>query len=80
MATCREPPSARPVFSEKRSVTRILIADVDKNHGHLLKQELEVDGFGVDMIVRGDVDMPRINGKSAYDIVLLDMQMPGLNY
>jgi CheY-like chemotaxis protein len=66
--------------SRETPMTRILIANVDKNHGHLLKYELEDEGFAVDIILRGDTAMPRFDGKTAYDIVLLDMQMPGLNY
>lgn len=58
----------------------ILIADVEKNHGFLLKQELEDAGYAVDLIVRGDTFMPSFDGKRTYDIVLLDMQMPGLDY
>jgi DNA-binding response OmpR family regulator len=59
---------------------RILIADVEKNHGFLLKQELEDEGHSVDLILRVDTTFPPIAGKLAYDIVILDMQMPGLNY
>jgi DNA-binding response OmpR family regulator len=61
-------------------MTWILVANVDRNHGLLLRQELEDEGFAVDMILRGDTTMPQFNGKTAYDIILLDMRMPGLNY
>lgn len=59
---------------------KVLIADVEKNQGHLLKQELGDEGFAVDVILRGETEMPLFNGTTAYDVVLLDMQMPGLNY
>jgi len=61
-------------------MANILIADVEKNHGLLLKQELEDDGHSVDMILRNEQTTPLINGRPVYDIILLDMQMPGLNY
>lgn len=61
-------------------MARMLIADVDKNFGQLLKQELEDMGFTVDVILRGDAATPRFNGMRSYDVVLLDMHMPGLDY
>lgn len=59
---------------------RILIADVEKNYGIFLKQELEDEGYFVDLILRRETTTSRITGRPAYDIVLLDMQMPGLDY
>ncbi len=60
-------------------MARLLIADIDKNFGFILKQELEDEGYAVDLSLQGGA-MPDSAGSREYDIVLLDMLMPCLDH
>jgi DNA-binding response OmpR family regulator len=60
-------------------VARILIANVAKNLGLILKHELEDEGYAVDVVMRGTAKAFDIAGNAAYDVVLLDMQGYGLS-
>ncbi len=57
---------------------RILLAEDDKNFGHVLKKELEEERYLIDLVqdgleaVLGFIDKP-------YDLVLLDIAMPKLD-
>jgi DNA-binding response OmpR family regulator len=61
------------------TVERILIANVAKNLGLILKHELEDEGYAVDVVTRGTARVSDIDWNAAYDIVLLDMQIFGLS-
>ncbi len=60
-------------------MTRLLIADIGKNFGFILKQELEDEGYAVDLSFQGGLSMPDSAGRE-YDIILLDMLMPCLDH
>ncbi len=59
---------------------RILIADVDKNIGCLLKSELEGIGYVVDVVHQGTKMLVDSMVFAACDALLLNMQMPCLDY
>ena len=56
---------------------RILITDDDKNLRKILKTELSEDGFGVDEAGSGTTALDLLQ-KNDYDVLLLDLNMPGL--
>ena len=56
----------------------ILIAEDDKNFGHVLKNELETDRHSVDLVTDGVEAVLRfIDG--TYDFLLFDLKMPKLD-
>lgn len=56
----------------------ILIAVDDKNFGHVLKSELEGNGYTVDLVGDGvEAVLKFINGK--FDFILFDIRMPNLD-
>ncbi len=59
-------------------MTKILLADDDKNFGTVLKNELEEEKHVVDLVTDGVEAVLRFI-KDAYDFVLLDIRMPRLN-
>jgi len=61
-------------------MARILIADIDKNLGFLLEQELEDEGYAVDVVLQGDPALPGLVRDPGYHVILLDMPMPCLDY
>lgn len=61
-------------------MVRILIADVDKNIGCLLKSELEGIGYVVDVVHQGTKMIVDSMVYTACDALLLNMQMPCLDY
>jgi CheY-like chemotaxis protein len=61
-------------------MARILIADIDKNLGFLLGQELEDEGYTVDVVLQGDPALPGLVRDPEYHVILLDMPMPCLDY
>ena len=61
-------------------MVRILIADFDKNIGRLLKSELESIGYVVDVVHQGTKMIVDSMVYAACDALLLNMQMPCLDY
>lgn len=57
---------------------KILLAEDDKNFGHVLKKELEEEGYIVDLAIDGVEAALDFIG-SAYNFVLLDIKMPRLD-
>lgn len=57
---------------------KILIVDDEKNIRMTLKQCLEADEYKLDTAVNGEEAIPMILNND-YDLVLLDIKMPGLN-
>ncbi len=57
---------------------RILIADDDKNLRMVLANELSEEGFEVDIAENGAMAMNLLENQE-YDVLLLDLSMPGLN-
>jgi DNA-binding NtrC family response regulator len=56
---------------------KILIADDDRNLSTVLRSELSEEGFAVDMAESGAKALDQLE-KDAYDVLLLDLTMPGL--
>ena len=57
---------------------RLLFADDEKNLRILYKTEFEAEGFEVD--VAGDAnEVLDLVEKNQYDLIVLDIQMPGMN-
>src|SRR5947209_16310345 len=61
----------------KRSI-RILLADDDRLFRRIIREQLSQRGFDVVAVSTG-ADALRTIGDSEYDVVLLDVQMPGLS-
>ena len=57
---------------------RILIVDDDKNLRMVLANELSEEGFEVDIAENGAKAMDLLENQE-YDVLLLDLSMPGLN-
>jgi DNA-binding NtrC family response regulator len=57
---------------------KVLIADDDKNLRKVLMNELSEEGFDVDAADNGIKTMELLE-KNEYDVLLLDLNMPGLN-
>ncbi len=56
----------------------ILLAEDDKNFGHILKGALEEEGYVVDLVTDGVEALAHFMDKP-YDFVLLDIKMPKLD-
>ncbi|MFC0686869.1 response regulator transcription factor [Novosphingobium clariflavum] len=54
---------------------RLLIAEDDADLGPAMKRALELDGYVVDLVARGD-EVGAALAASAYDVVLLDIGLP----
>jgi DNA-binding response OmpR family regulator len=57
---------------------RLLVVDDEKNLLLLYKSELQADGYAVDTADRGEDALRRLEEKE-YDLVVLDIRMPGLD-
>lgn len=57
--------------------SRILVADDEPHIRRILVTLLEAAGFEVDAVVDGVIALDRLQGDTAYDLVLLDIMMPG---
>ncbi len=57
---------------------KILIVDDEQNIRKTLKQCLANEGYGIDIAVNGKEGLEKIKDDN-YDLVLLDIKMPGLN-
>jgi two-component system response regulator AtoC len=61
-----------------KAVVKVLIADDDKNLRKVLVNELSDEGFDVDETDNGMKTIDLLE-KNEYDVLLLDLNMPGLN-
>jgi DNA-binding response OmpR family regulator len=57
---------------------RVLVVDDDARLAALLRQGLRAEGFAVDVAADGPQGI-RMSTKSAYDVIVLDVMLPGLN-
>lgn len=57
--------------------SRILVADDEPHIRRILVTLLEAAGFEVEAVVDGVIALDRLQGDTAYDLVLLDIMMPG---
>jgi DNA-binding response OmpR family regulator len=57
---------------------RILIVDDEENIRFLYKEELEDEGFAVDLAKNGEEALEKVN-QFQPDLITLDIKMPGLN-
>lgn len=69
------------VFARKKGpMALILIGDIEKNIGRLLKYELESDGHVVDLVHQGGTVTAAVAMNTEHDAILLGMQTPCLDY
>jgi DNA-binding response OmpR family regulator len=61
-----------------RGRPRLLVADDELAFRRLLKQTLELEGYGVDLAVDGAAAF-RMASEQRYDLLMLDVMMPGLD-
>jgi DNA-binding response OmpR family regulator len=61
-----------------RGRPRLLVADDELAFRRLLKQTLELEGYGVDLAVDGAAAF-RMASEQRYDLLVLDVMMPGLD-
>ena len=61
------------------SLTKILYAEDYRLIAHYTKEVLEAQGWQVDSCVDGLAALKQIESETAYDLLLLDDQMPGIN-
>ena len=64
---------------EKETRKRILIADDDAGTVALLTDLLTEDGYAVESVATGTEVLDRLQVDSRYDLLLVDVQMPGVN-
>ena len=57
----------------------VLIVDDDPTQRRLIQAVLEREGFAVAQAEDGDAALKRLTSGEPADVVLLDLQMPGLN-
>ncbi|OPY80653.1 MAG: Sporulation initiation phosphotransferase F [Syntrophorhabdus sp. PtaU1.Bin153] len=57
---------------------RLLVVDDEENIRFLFKEELEEEGYEVDLASSGLEALSRIK-ESPYDLVVLDIKMPGMS-
>lgn len=57
--------------------TKILIVDDDQNVGGLLSELLSDEGYSVNTVFRGDDALEELE-RNAYDLLLLDLMLPGV--
>jgi len=61
-------------------LSKILLAEDDKNFGNVLKSELEEDGYIVTLVSDGVAAVLKfIDKENNYDFILLDIKMPMLD-
>lgn len=57
---------------------RLLVAEDDADLGRAMKRALEIDGYVVDLVARGD-DALAAAGVASYDVILLDIGLPHMS-
>ena len=57
---------------------RLLVVDDEENIRFLFKEELEEEGYGVDVASNGFEALEKIK-KAAFGLVILDIKMPGMS-
>ena len=57
---------------------KVLVVDDEKNLRILYKEELAEEGYEVDVAESADIAFKMLDDK-AYDAIILDIQMPGMN-
>jgi len=57
---------------------RLLVVDDEENIRFLFKEELEEEGYSVDVASNGREALDKIR-QSVFDLVILDIKMPGMN-
>ncbi len=57
---------------------RLLVVDDEENIRFLFKEELEEEGYSVDVASNGLEALDKIK-QAAFDLVILDIKMPGMN-
>ena len=57
---------------------KILVVDDEVNQGFLYEQELTDEGYDVDVVNSGREAVEMV-GKTAYDLIVLDIGMPGMD-
>ena len=60
------------------SMKRILLAEDEENIADFVSRGLESFGYQVDRVQRGDEAWQRLQEQQDYDLVLLDIRMPGM--
>ncbi len=58
--------------------SKLLVADDERNLRELYRMELEAEGYDVQIAANGD-EVINLLDKSDYDVIVLDIQMPGLS-
>src|SRR5690349_15464950 len=74
------PTHTSPSAIKNRDVGRhILVVDDDELLAGFLKTELEADGFNVSEARDGEDALHVLNGKTRYDLLLLDLNLPKID-
>jgi CheY-like chemotaxis protein len=70
----------RSTAADEPDMRRILLAEDDKSFGLVLKNELEDDGYAVDLVCNGvEAVLTLIGNPEGYALTILDVKMPGLD-
>jgi CheY-like chemotaxis protein len=67
-----------PVLDEVEAPARILVVDDNEDNRAVLRRRLERQGYAVEEAADGNAALTSV-GESSFDLVLLDMLMPGLD-
>ena len=66
------------VLNEVNKMKRILIVDDEENFAEMLKDNLEMKGYKVDVALNGEDGLKKM-GEVKPNAVVLDIMMPGMN-
>lgn len=74
-------PRNNPNLSEfNRTTTRhVLMVDEDVSLAGFLSTELQAQGFAVDLVRDGEAALGKLNGRSTYDLMMLELNLPKLD-
>ncbi len=72
------PAGSHPAEAQAAGERRILIVDAEAAIREALETLLELEGYAVEMAIDGEAGLARIE-RQAYDLVLLDLALPGRN-